>query len=236
METFDDEEFGTVQVRPDSRARRLIFRVKEGVMQITCPTGYSLGRVQTIVDENRERLRRLMVRGEVVQQRRQLTEGDRIPCYGGHIELLSGRLPDRILFRYEGTTLQVLCPPGTDLNEPRVRQQLSRGVCRLMYRRAQEVLPRRLAEVARRVGASPREVTIGRGRRKLGHCTRSKSIQLSYSLMFLPEPLIDYVICHELAHLQQMNHGPQFHALCNRYCGGEELALRKQLQAFTFLF
>ena len=40
METFDDEEFGTVQVRPDSRARRLIFRVKEGVMQITCPTGY----------------------------------------------------------------------------------------------------------------------------------------------------------------------------------------------------
>lgn len=145
METFDDEEFGTVQVRPDSRARRLIFRVKEGV-----------------------------------------------------------------------------------------RQQLSRGVCRLMYRQAQEVLPRRLAEVARRVGASPREVTIGRGRRKLGHCTRSKSIQLSYCLMFLPEPLVDYVICHELAHLQQMNHGSKFHELCNRYCGGEELALRKQLRTFTF--
>lgn len=236
METFDDEEFGTVQVRPDSRARRLIFRVKEGVMQITCPAGYTLGRVRAMVDENRERLRRLMARGEAVQQRRQLTVGDCIPCYGGHIELLPGRLPGRILFRYEGTTLQVLCPPGADLNEPRVRQQLSRGVCRLMYRQAQEVLPRRLAEVARRVGASPREVTIGRGRRKLGHCTRSKSIQLSYCLMFLPEPLVDYVICHELAHLQQMNHGPKFHELCNRYCCGEELALRKQLRTFTFLF
>ncbi len=236
METFDDEEFGMVQVRPDSRARRLIFRVKEGVMQITCPAGYTLGRVRSMVDENRERLRRLMARGEAVQQRRQLTVGDRIPCYGGHIELLPGRLPGRILFRYEGTTLQVFCPPGADLNEPRVRQQLSRGVCRLMYRQAQEVLPRRLAEVARRVGASPREVTIGRGRRKLGHCTRSKSIQLSYCLMFLPEPLVDYVICHELAHLQQMNHGSKFHELCNRYCGGEELALRKQLRTFTFLF
>lgn len=236
METFDDEEFGMVQVRPDSRARRLIFRVKEGVMQITCPAGYTLGRVRAMVDENRERLRRLMARGEAVQQRRQLTVGDCIPCYGGHIELLPGRLPGRILFRYEGTTLQVLCPPGADLNDSRVRQLLSRGVGRLMYRRAQEVLPRRLAEVARRVGASPREVTIGRGRHKLGHCTRSKSIQLSYCLMFLPEPLVDYVICHELAHLQQMNHGPKFHELCNRYCGGEELALHKQMRAFIFLF
>ena len=52
----------------------------------------------------------------------------------------------------------------------------------------------------------------------------------------LPESLVDYVICHELAHLQQMNHGPKFHELCNRYCGGEELALRKQLRTFTFLF
>lgn len=235
MEMFDDEEFGVVWVRFDRRARRLIFRVKEGAMHITSPEGYTLARVRGLVDENRERLRRLMARGEAVQQRRQLSVGDSIPCYGGDIVLLAGVVRDRFLFRYEGEVLQVLCPPGADLNDTRVRQALSRGVCRVVYRRAQELLPRRLAEMARRVGASPGEVTIGRGRRKLGHCTRGKSIQLSFYLMFLPEPLIDYVICHELAHLQQMNHGPRFHALCNQYCEGEELSLRKQLRAFTFL-
>lgn len=233
---YDDKEFGIVQVRPDSRARRLIFRVKEGMMHITCPEEYTLGRVQTVVAENRERLRRLMARSEAMRQTRQLSVGDHIACYGGDIVLLPGMVPGRFLFRYEGNTLQVFCPPGADLNESRVRRSLSQGVCRLVYRRAQELLPRRVAEVARMVGASPREVTVGRGRRKLGHCTRSRAIQLSFHLMFLPEKLIDYVICHELAHLQQMNHGPQFHELCNRYCGGEELSLRKQLRAFSFLF
>lgn len=234
METFDDEEFGLIHIRNNSRARRLIFRVKEGVMCITCPQGYAVEQVQAVVDENRARLRQLMARGEAVQQRRRLSVGDCIPCYGGNIVLLDGVVRNRFLFRYEGDTLQVFCPLGVDLNESRVRQALSHGVCRLVFRRAQEVLPRRLAEVAHRVGASPSAVTIGRGRRKLGHCTRSKSIQLSFYLMFLPEPLIDYVICHELAHLQQMNHGPRFHDLCNRYCGGEELSLRKQVRMFTF--
>lgn len=233
---FSDEEFGVVRVRPDSRARRLIFRVKEGAMQITCPEGYTLDQIRTVVDENRERLRHLMARGEVSQQQRRLSVGDHIACYGGDIVLFPGMVPGRFLFRYEGSILQVFCPPGADLNAPRVRRSLSQGVCRMVYHRAQELLPRRLNEVARRVGASPHEVTVGRGRRKLGHCTRSKSIQLSFHLMFLPEKLIDYVICHELAHLQQMNHGPQFHELCNRYCGGEELSLRKQLRAFPFLF
>lgn len=236
MQTFNDEEFGLIRLRPDSRARRLIFRVKEGAMHITCPEGYTLERVRELVDENRVRLRRLMARGEAAQQHRRLSVGDCIPCYGGDIVLLAGVMRDRFLFRYEGDTLQVLCPPGADLNDARVRQALSRGVCRIVYRKAQELLPRRLAEVARRVGASPGAVTIGRGRRKLGHCTRNKSIQLSFYLMFLPESLIDYVICHELAHLQQMNHGPRFHALCNQYCEGEELLLRKQLRTFVFLF
>ena len=73
------------------------------------------------------------------------------------------------------------------------------------------------------------------GRRKLGHCTRRGEIQLSFYLMYLPEELIDYVICHELAHLKYMDHSPLFHALCNRYCGGRELLLRKQLRSFAFL-
>ena len=75
---------------------------------------------------------------------------------------------------------------------------------------------------------------VGRGMRKLGHCTAKKVIQLSRNLMFLPEPLVRYIICHELAHLTHMNHSPQFHALCDRYTGGHEKELEKQLRHFHF--
>ena len=70
--------------------------------------------------------------------------------------------------------------------------------------------------------------------RKLGHCTTKPVIQLSRNLMFLPEPLVRYIICHELAHLTHMNHSPQFHALCNQYCNGKEKELERQLRQFHF--
>jgi len=70
--------------------------------------------------------------------------------------------------------------------------------------------------------------------RKLGHCTSRNVIQLSRNLMFMPEELVRYIICHELAHITHKNHSPQFHALCDKYCSGKEKALERQLRQFRF--
>lgn len=167
MFVYRDEEFGEIYIRSDSRACRLIFRVKDNGLQITCPEGYAVNRVKSAVDDNREKLRALVSRSVTIRKNRVLSTGDSIPCYGGDICLLPG-VSNKFLFRYEGDCLQVFCPPGIDLNETNVRKTLSRGVGRFVYRRAQEVLPRRLNQISSRLGLPVVSVTIGRGRRKLG--------------------------------------------------------------------
>jgi predicted metal-dependent hydrolase len=51
-----------------------------------------------------------------------------------------------------------------------------------------------------------------------GSCTPSRgTIRLSHRLAAMPDWVRDYVIVHELAHLLEANHGPQFWELVNRY-------------------
>ena len=54
--------------------------------------------------------------------------------------------------------------------------------------------------------------------KRYGSCTPSTGvIRLSDRLATMPPFVRDYVIVHELAHLLEANHGPNFWALCNRY-------------------
>ena len=49
-----------------------------------------------------------------------------------------------------------------------------------------------------------------------GSCSSNGNINLSTRLLFAPQPVIDYVIIHELAHRIEMNHSPKFWALVAR--------------------
>ncbi len=49
-----------------------------------------------------------------------------------------------------------------------------------------------------------------------GSCSRSGNLQFNYKLVYVPERTMDYVIVHEICHLKENNHGPQFWKLVEK--------------------
>jgi predicted metal-dependent hydrolase len=61
-----------------------------------------------------------------------------------------------------------------------------------------------------------------------GSCTRNGNIQFNYKLLYLPQRSRDYVIVHELCHLQEHNHSQRFWKLVAKMIPDYK-AIRKSL-------
>ncbi len=54
--------------------------------------------------------------------------------------------------------------------------------------------------------------------KRFGSCTPTLgTIRLSHRLATMPDWVLTYVLMHELAHLEEANHGPDFWKLVNQY-------------------
>lgn len=231
---FDDPEFGVVKIYTRSGMRRASMRWSDGLLCIGMPPEAATRQnVADLIDRNREGLRCL--RMSTVEPA-PFAVGQRIECYGCAITIKTqDRLPRTLLFGYGDEPEYTLSVPvGVDLSDRAVHYGVAKALLKMMAHGAQVHLLPHAHDVAARIGVMPTQFEVGRGMRKLGHCTTGRVIQLSCALMMLPTDLIDYVICHELAHLSHMDHSPAFHALCNRYLNGRERELEQRLRAFRW--
>ncbi len=81
-----------------------------------------------------------------------------------------------------------------------------------LMKKAKEYLPYRLEYYAKRYGYEYQKCRLSHANTRWGSCSSNKTISLNIGLMKVPEPLRDYVILHELAHLNHMDHSSAFWA------------------------
>ena len=89
-----------------------------------------------------------------------------------------------------------------------------------LARQALQVIPRRVAWFAPRVGVTYSGITIRSQRTRWGSCSSRKNLNFNCLLMLAPPEVLDYVVVHELCHLKEMNHSPRFWAEVERVLPG----------------
>ena len=83
---------------------------------------------------------------------------------------------------------------------------------------AREVLPREARAKAGALDLPVAGVTVRDQRTRWGSCSVRGRLSLSWRLVLAPPDVRDYVVAHEVAHLKEMNHGPNFWALVEWLC------------------
>ena len=68
----------------------------------------------------------------------------------------------------------------------------------------------RCAYYARLIGRSPKLVRISNAAKRWGSCSPKGNLNFSWRLMMAPPEVIDYLVVHEMAHLEVLNHSTSF--------------------------
>lgn len=90
---------------------------------------------------------------------------------------------------------------------------ISRKVLQWYKKQAITDFARRLEIFSAKLGVAMPKLLISSARTRWGSCNSKQEIRLNWRLLQAPPHLINYVVCHELAHLKEMNHSAKFWAV-----------------------
>lgn len=99
------------------------------------------------------------------------------------------------------------------------RREAMRFWYEMMIDQANDELPRRTIELAAEVGEKLRRIAVRDQKSRWGSCSvQNRSINLNWRCVLFSEPVRDYLIYHELAHLRHADHSNAFWHLVGTWC------------------
>jgi predicted metal-dependent hydrolase len=197
----DDLSF---QVRRSPRRKTLEITLdRGGELIISAPPETDAERIAEFVREKRFWLYTKMAEKEARHQSlevKELVSGEGFPYLGRSYRLL--------LVDEQGPPLKL------EAGRFRLRRSLApqgrEHFVRWYTEHARPWLQRRVRGWASRMGASPTGVEVCDLGFRWGSCSQAGTLNFHWATITLPPSVVDYVIVHELAHLSEPNHTPEF--------------------------
>ena len=203
----------TVRYSPRARYVRLVIKPVTGLI-VTVPRSYTIEKLPDILHtKSGWILKKLSEYGQVqpLLMKAELRSGDKVPYLGGYlmVELRA------ISGHHQCVGIEqdkLIVSPGAQ--NPHVID----AVRKWYLAQAELLIKEKVDKLSKSIGVTYSRLTI-RGQKTLwGSCSRRGTLSFNWKLLMAPEPVIEYVIIHELIHLKVMNHGKTFWKLVAVHC------------------
>lgn len=206
-----------IKVERNNRAKRLALRLdtKDRKVRLVVPPRASIRKTQEFLDLNAnwiyDRLNEL-------PQPVPFKHGRIIPLLGvdTHINISLDKTLKRTSILLKNNKLIV----STNKEDPASRIE------RYLKKAAKDHISELAHIKAAHIGKTIAAISIRDTKSRWGSCSTDSRLSFSWRLIFAPFNAFDYVIAHEVAHLQHMDHSKNFwkvcESLCDDYKGGKK--------------
>ena len=227
------EGIGTVTIRQSTRAKRINIQLKpfKGVI-LTIPAGSDPKTGLAFVQQKKEWIRQNL---QIIEQKEdRLTIFDETTEFTTRSFALRIEKQDRenVRIHLANGLLRVSYPEIMPVTHPDIQKSIRYGIEESLRLEAKRFLPGRLAWLAKQWNIRYNNVVIKNLKSRWGSCSAVNNINLNLHLMRLPDPLIDYVLLHELCHVHEKNHGPGFWNRLDRMTNGQARQLDKGMKGY----
>jgi predicted metal-dependent hydrolase len=224
-------------VRESARAKHLNLRLSSrGNLEVVVPIGYDHTEIPAVLIKNKAWIDRAQTRVAERQPKEK--------------HLAAEGLPTQVEFRALNKTWEVEYTPapvkyikinetldptvifwGNTRSEDTTRYALKKW---LVMQGDRHLAPW-LRRLSRDIKLPFNDVTFRGQQTVWGSCSQDQNISLNYKLLFLPAPMVNYVMIHELCHTKQMNHSKRFWSLVEQ-CEADYKQLDRDLnQAMQYV-
>lgn len=197
--TLDDL---TIEVKVNARARGVTLRynLKKSRFVASVPKRISKKFILAFLTEQQEWMRQQIAKVPQTSSALQ----------NGHV-MIEGI--QRRIIHAEATGVHVSLTEDAILISCR-EERLPRALQRFIVQHADKLVSELAYEKATSIGKRITKVTMRDTSSRWGSCASDGSLSFSWRLIMAPFDVIDYVVAHEVAHLQHFDHSPDFWALC----------------------
>ncbi len=215
------DDLPPVSIVQRKRQRTMRIRIKDKAIVVSGPASLSQKRLLQFLEEKREwienSIRRKRDRAEKLKRKQKQTQGtillrgERKPLYDFPVPGL--RKPG--LVEHDHAVVFRFNPLSQDDNHsPAPGPDLVATFCRALARRE---IHDRFNYWSDQIPFRPSRLTVRNQRTKWGSCSTRGTISLNWRLIKCPAAIMDYIIIHELCHLQHFNHSRAFWETVKNY-------------------
>ena len=199
-------------IRTSRRSKSISLKIRNGELEISCPYNTSEIFLKNLIERKKEWINKNIDRSRKNHKKIDQISNGFITFKGLVLQLI-----------YKKSNFERITVEDNELKIFYSEKSKSRQlIIEWLKLQANNFLRARLSFLSKRISIEFNSLTIKSYTARWGSCNIKGDIFLNWKLIMLPESVIDYVLIHELAHINVPNHSKEFWKLVKKkdpnYC------------------